>query len=155
MLGVGAHPTLGPWKEHTALTAPTPEAPQDPTLSYLRLTIGDTSTTPDEQLFTDEQLCMFLANEPSPLFAAAAALDVIAVDVNLLMRKIRTQDLQTDGPAVAAELRAQAKQLRGRKAEENTAAVDDFGLAIINYNTGTIAAVPELTEYPYPTPWTA
>ena len=39
----------------------------------------------------------------------AAALRVIAASEVLVSKKIRTQDLSTDGPAVAAELRAQAK----------------------------------------------
>lgn len=46
--------------------------------------------------------------------AAADVLDAIATTEVLLAKKIRTQDLSTDGPAVAAELRAQAARLRAR-----------------------------------------
>jgi len=43
--------------------------------------------------------------------AAARALRMIAASEVLISKKITTQDLSTDGPAVAAELRAQAKDL--------------------------------------------
>jgi hypothetical protein len=44
--------------------------------------------------------------------AAADALDTIASSEALVSKKIRSQDLSTDGPAVAAALRAHAAQLR-------------------------------------------
>ncbi|OIH86018.1 hypothetical protein BLJ79_04275 [Arthrobacter sp. UCD-GKA] len=57
--------------------------------------------------------------------AAADALDAIATSEVLTSKKIRTQDLSTDGPAVAAELRKQAAALRG-KADQAEAADDSF-----------------------------
>lgn len=46
--------------------------------------------------------------------AAADVLDAMATSEVLVAKKIRTQDLSTDGPAVAAELRKQAAALRGK-----------------------------------------
>lgn len=57
--------------------------------------------------------------------AAADALDAIATSEVLTSKKIRTQDLSTDGPAVAAELRKQAATLRG-KADQADAEADSF-----------------------------
>jgi hypothetical protein len=80
-------------------------------VAKVRLLIADTDV--DNQLFTDEQLEGFLSIEGSRIKRAAAqALDTIATSEVLISKKIRTLDLQTDGPAVAAELRARAKQLR-------------------------------------------
>lgn len=58
-------------------------------------------------------------NDGSIKLAAADALDAIATSEVMLGKKIRTQDLSTDGPAVAAELRAQAAKLRARAVEES------------------------------------
>ena len=64
-------------------------------------------------LLNDEILNGYLAlNADNPYRAAADALDAVATSATLLDRKIRTQDLQTDGPAVAAELRKKAAALR-------------------------------------------
>jgi hypothetical protein len=57
-------------------------------------------------------------NDDSVLLAAADSLDAIATTEVLLAKKIRTQDLSVDGPAVAAELRAQAARLRARHIED-------------------------------------
>jgi hypothetical protein len=65
---------------------------------------------------------------PDTLRAAAAALDTIASNEALVQKKIRSLDLQTDGPAVAKELRAHAAELR-RQAEEEDTAAGDFEVA--------------------------
>lgn len=76
----------------------------------LRLLIGDLD--PENQLFTDDQVLSFLRLSGGSVYRAAAeALRVIARSEVLISKKITTQDLSTDGPAVAAELRAQAKEL--------------------------------------------
>lgn len=68
-----------------------------------------------EPLFTNSQVAAFLSmNGGSVRLAAAEALETIAVSEVLMAKKIRTQDLATDGPAVAAELRALAAALRKR-----------------------------------------
>lgn len=64
-------------------------------------------------LLTDETLGVYLdLNSSNIRLAAADALEAIAVSEVLVSKKIRTQDLTTDGPAVSAELRALAKRLR-------------------------------------------
>lgn len=74
----------------------------------VRLLISDNG---DDPLFTDAQLATFLFVTNGSVFRAAArALVAIAVSEVLVSKKIRTQDLSTDGPAVAAELRALARE---------------------------------------------
>lgn len=77
----------------------------------VRLLITDTDRS--NRIFSTRQLDDFLAlNSNSVRRAAAQALDVIAANEALISKKIRTQDLATDGPAVAKELRALAAELR-------------------------------------------
>lgn len=65
--------------------------------------------------------------------AAAEALDTIATSETLIGKVIRTQDLTTDATKVAASLRAQADRLRAKATEEENAAADDAGLAILEF----------------------
>lgn len=67
--------------------------------------------------------------------AAADVLDAMATSEVLLAKKIRTQDLSTDGPAVAADLRKQAAVLRG-KADAADAADDEGFFEIIPFYPG-------------------
>jgi hypothetical protein len=77
----------------------------------VRLLISDVNE--GNFLIADDQIDGYLAIESGRVKRAAArALDAIATSEVLISKKIRTLDLQTDGPAVAAELRALAKQLR-------------------------------------------
>lgn len=84
----------------------------------VRLIIGDLEE--ENQLFGDAELLGFLdlANN-SIKRAAAYALDTIASSEALVSKKIRTQDRQTDGPAVADALRKHADALRKRADEED------------------------------------
>jgi hypothetical protein len=94
----------------------------DPTtdIGMVRLLITDVDS--DNPLFTDGEITAFLALENGVVkLAAASALETIARSEVLISKKITTQDLSTDGPAVAAELRAQAKALREQARQE----VDD------------------------------
>lgn len=79
-------------------------------IGMIRLLITDVDET--APLFEDAQLTALLTMEGGVKRAAAAALETIARSEALVSKKIRTQDLSTDGPAVAAELRASAKALR-------------------------------------------
>lgn len=80
-------------------------------------------------LFADEQIEAFLTMEGGSVkCAAAAALETIARSEVLISKRITTQDLSTDGPAVARELRASAAALRQ---QANT---DDFGLEIVDFD---------------------
>lgn len=96
----------------TAVPAPTDDR------DYVRDLIADHAEDP---LLTDEQLDRLLRVEGDPRLAAARALDMIAVSEVLVSKKIRTQDLQTDGPAVAAELRSLARALRNEYDAEDAA----------------------------------
>lgn len=110
-------------------------------VGQIRLLIADL----DEAAFilTDEHLNGYLTlNVESVHRAAADALDAMATTDVLLSRKIRTQDLSTDGPAVAAELRKQAAQLRA-KAD----AADEDGAGFFEI-IGTSNRKPEGAEWP-------
>lgn len=79
-------------------------------LGMVRLYITDTSEDPAARLLTDDQIRGLLTAASDSVYGATArALRLIATSEVLVSKKIRTQDLTTDGPAVAAELRAQAK----------------------------------------------
>lgn len=76
----------------------------------VRLLTGDLD--PANQLFTDDQVQSLLKLTGGNAHRAAAeALRVIARSEVMTSKKITTQDLSTDGPAVAAELRKQAAEL--------------------------------------------
>lgn len=104
----------------------------------IRLLIADVD---DDPLIDDEQLAGYLAlNDDSVRRAAADALDAIADSETLVSKKIRTQDLQTDGPATATSLRAHAARLRAQAdADESFVEIIDFAPS----------ACPELTERRY------
>ena len=110
-----------------------------PDIGYVRLLIADNG---DEPILSDDELQMLLtAASGRPRLAAAEALEVIATSEVLLSKKITTQDLSTDGPAVAAALRVRAKQLRDQEA----AATDsDWGFVV--FGVGTAGGPPEATE---------
>ena len=96
---------------------------------FVRTLIAD-DTNP--YLFTTEQLGEFVIRAGSALLGAAMALDVIASSEALLSKKITTQDLSTDGPAVADSLRKHAAALRAQDAAERAETTrDDVGLIVI------------------------
>lgn len=93
-------------------------------LKQIRALIADTS---EPRLFTDEEIQVYLdlylpvgdpVSRRHVWWAAADALEAIATSESLISKKIRTQDLSTDGPAVAADLRKHAASLRQRADEE-------------------------------------
>lgn len=112
----------------------------DGTIAYVRLLTGDNG---DTRILSDEELARLTDKAGGALRGAADALDVIASTEVLLSKKIATQDLQTDGPAVAAELRKQAAALRARAADE--AAEQAWGVAVWNF----CDRQPEATERPF------
>jgi hypothetical protein len=109
---------IGKVRKYIPDTVPLPD-PADPT--------GPTSF-----IFSDEELQSFLDDETQGLEvkvyhirrAAAWAMIALANNENLILKKIVTQDQQTDGPAVAKALVASAAQLFERanadQASDNT-----------------------------------
>jgi hypothetical protein len=109
----------------------------------VRLLIADVDE--GNQLLTDLMVAGFLAmHDQDVRLAAAAALDSIASSEVLVSKKIRTQDLSTDGPAVAAELRAQAQGLRDQVALEDSDGVFDV------VDTMPASCRPGFTDRGYP-----
>lgn len=100
-----------------------------------RLYAGDIDTT--APLLTDLQYQDLLTAEGDvPKLAAAQALDIIASSEALVSKKIRTQDLSTDGPAVAASLRANAAELRRQAtAEAEAADVDGVFFDVVDHGS--------------------
>lgn len=87
----------------------------------VRLHTADLDTA--NPIVSDEIIAGYLTlNGDDVLLAAADVLDAVATTELLLAKKIRTQDLSTDGPAVAAELRKKAAELRDRAYETSGAA---------------------------------
>ena len=110
----------------------------------VRLLIGDS----DPGIYDPEEIAGFLAlTGGSVLLAAAHALDTIASSEAMVSKKITTQDLQTDGPAVAAELRAHAKALRAQAAAEVDALTDVSAFEIVEAPYGLPRSGPELTGH--------
>jgi hypothetical protein len=103
-------------------------------LGTVRLLITDTATDTDGQIFSDDQIEAFLSLSGGNVYRAAAdALLVMAANETLLSKKIRTQDLSTDGPAVSAELRALAKVYTERAAADEPADESFFDVVPFGY----------------------
>jgi hypothetical protein len=99
-------------------------------LGKVRLLISDVDET--SPTLQDAQITAFLTMEGDVKLAAAAALDTIARSEALVSKVIRTQDLQTDGPRLAAELRASASELRRQVFAGDTD--DDGGITIVDFD---------------------
>lgn len=99
-------------------------------IRLVRSTVADQTTPP---LFSDVGIGDALAmhgtrSGPNAVrLASADLLDQIAVSEVLLAKKITTQDLSTDGPAVSKELRAHAARLRAEAAADEAAVDPDIG----------------------------
>jgi hypothetical protein len=108
------------------------------TAAQVRLLINDTTEDP---VFSDAEITAFLVMEGSVVkLAAAQALDTIADDEALTGKVITTQDLTTNGPLVAAQLRERAATLRLQYASESLAG-------------GALAPVGSFPDAPDDTPW--
>lgn len=91
----------------------------------VRLLIADTD--PDNQVLSDDMIAGYLVIESGSVKRAAAlALEAIASSETLVSKVIKTQDLSTNGPAVAADLRTHATSLReqAEKDEDDSLAWD-------------------------------
>ena len=92
-------------------------------IDIIRLNITDTKVP---QLFTDDQLQAWLTQYDGSINRATyRALVTIATSTVLVSKKIRTQDLTTDGPAESAALLALAKTYKD-EADADDAAAGSF-----------------------------
>ena len=111
-------------------------------IGQVRLLIPDTEqlenpADPDAEaayIFDDHQIQAFLVLYANSVKRAAAqAKLVLATSETLISKVIRTDDLQTDGAKLGAELRAQAKDLRDQASEEELyEAYEDFDIVDLN-----------------------
>lgn len=109
-------------------------------IEIVRLNITDTGT---EQLFTDEQLTAWLEQFGGSINRATyRALVTIATSEVLVSKKIRTQDLATDGPAVADSLLKLAATYRADADSDDVAAGSFFEIVPL-----FPPAKPEAAEY--------
>jgi hypothetical protein len=120
----------------------------DPTtpVGLVRLLIPDLDTT--NPLFTDQQITALLGLVGQRVrLAAAEALDIAASSEVMVSKVIKTQDLQTDGAKVAAELRARAATLRATDDQYDQDG-NPYGLSIVDYNPNAWSRF-ELAEQPW------
>lgn len=104
----------------------------DQTETLLRLHIADPATAEGGPLLSyDDLSALYRGADGSLPRTVAAALRTIAASEVLVSKKIRTQDLQTDGPAVAAELRALAREW-----DAKADALEGVGEGFIGYIPG-------------------
>lgn len=83
----------------------------------VRLLAVDTRSA--SYIFDDEEIDAFLSLQSSSVYRAAAlALDTIAANEALILKRVTSLDLSTDGPATAKALREQAEQLREQAKED-------------------------------------
>lgn len=109
----------------------------------VRKLIPDVRLVDGEYIFTDEELESFILDEyvagydEPPVFqlwrAAAMAMIAIANDENLILKKIVTEDLQTDGPAVARQLQQSADRLLNRADDAEGAMGVNESLYVVDY----------------------
>lgn len=112
-------------------------------LGLVRLNITDLDEA--APLLSDDMITGLLAASDENINRATArALRIIATSEVLVSKKIRTQDLSSDGPAVAAELRAQADEYEAR------AVAEDGSASFAGYIAPVPAAPHEAEEYRWP-----
>lgn len=93
------------------------------------------------QSFLDDEGAVGLAGAtlPTVLRAAASILVATANNENLILKKLATDDLQTDGPAVAKAMLASAQELRKR--------ADDIDATTAEEETFTVVTYPSYDSY--------
>lgn len=88
--------------------------------------------------FEDDQIEAFLAlNSNKVKLAAAQAIDALAINEAYISKKIRTEDLSTDGPAVADAMRKGADALRRQQRDEDQALGLEENFVITDFQEGT------------------
>lgn len=103
----------------------------DTTTDLGRVRMRITDRDENNAVFTDAEIEAFLDMEGSVNLASAAALETIAANEALVLKRIEVLDLKTDGPAVAKALMDLAARLR-----ENEDASGAFAIVpMIDSNT--------------------
>lgn len=98
-------------------------------LRLIRANLGENPTDQATHLIDDDTLKIWLdERDGSPNWATHKALLTIAMSEALLSKKITTQDLSTDGPAVAASLMKLADYY---KAQADTEAGETYFAAYV------------------------
>lgn len=115
-------------------------------IAWVRLLIADADEDASRRIFEDQELITFIKAAGGPLWGAADALDAIATSEVLLGKKITTQDLSTDGPAVAAELRKQAAGLRARAEKQASDEADEAAWGMSLFTLTRPPGAVEATE---------
>lgn len=101
----------------------------------------------DETMFSDTEINAFITAAGGNLLRAAGLANLaIATSEALISKKIRTQDLQTDGAAVADALIKKAKALFDLADQQDSVANNEY-FDIINFREGWMEFPPELTEW--------
>jgi len=100
----------------------------------VRLLISDVGGADGESfLFTDSEILIFLSmREADPRLAAAEAFRVIAGNEAQVAKRIKFLELETNGPAVAAELIKLADKLEA--AVEDDSDVEFASMAVTDFN---------------------
>jgi hypothetical protein len=120
----------------------------DPTrndLGYVRLLISDTQDG-DGRVFTDDEVGEILTREGNVKLAASVLLLIIAGNEALVAKVIRTQDLQTDGAKLSAELRALSNVYREQGKADVLLESADTAPIVIPWDDGHYDW-PELADY--------
>lgn len=112
----------------------------------VRLLLNDVDE--DTAVFSDDEINAFLTLEGGSVKRAAAqAIDTNATDQALASKVLKTQDLSTDGAAVAKAMREHADRLRAQADRADEQADDDAFVFEVVDVTGP-AYGPELTNHP-------
>ena len=113
-------------------------------ISEVRVLIPDLDTS--NQIFTDAEITRFLSvAKNSDLRAAAFAVDAVATNEALILKKLTTDDFHVDGPAAADALRKHAAALRAEADRQD--GIDESGFDLV------FALSPFCTPEATPTPF--
>lgn len=121
-------------------------------IAVVRSLIPDTDAVfgdgENEYIFEDSDIQNFLAvAKGNALRAAAYACMAVGSSEAIILKVIRTQDLQTNGATLQDSFTNKAKVLFAQADREDASAGSDF-FQIIDYGEGWDLERPELTEWP-------
>lgn len=104
----------------------------------------------DDQIFSDTQIDVYLEIYAGNVRrAAAAAINAISIDEVLLLKVVRTDDLQVNGAQVAEQLRKRAKDLNDEADASEAGEASDVFLVVGGYPRTDYKRPPEATAWPW------